>query len=796
MSDRNLIEQLKEKRAANELIVESVREARLKRWQQKESRRADLYESLNIDWVTPYMDLLDRFRQDPVYAGPSAYWNRRYGKNFPIFQTETDLSILRAPARILCATNGYAIGTLEGLTSYVVGPGFTYRCKVKDDSDAPEELAKACQKIIEEFHERSQWYGGEMPGLEEELFWRSCEDGEYILDHTCMADGHTEVRTIEPEQLTQKPQGDPFEWMFGVRTDPEDVQTPLGYWIYWGNSPVEGEEYSPDDIVHFRRNTKRSIKRGLTDFSFDTLETFENAARLRSNMGDAGAQQASIVGVRQHEAATGDDIQSWTQADADWTVQDPITGDTEYVRQMKKGGWQDMPKGMNYVPGPIAQSQPIHIQVLQMCLRSCGQRWNAPEWLPSADASNNNFASSLTAESPFVKTVIRRQRNYGMAFTRTHWIVLRNWWTKRGIHAAGREWDWTEIKRAIDISAEAISPEARDRLQEANKAAIEIPLGVESRQRYAQSQGRDFAQIAKDNEQYAEEFGGNDQPLAMPADNEQQQPPQPQQQPPNGGDAGNTAAGSAGDGNDEDALTADLGKIFGALKDSMPGYQGPSEDYIRQLAQKYLKQYRDKTGRNASESILLEDQQGKSGVFKDKQGHRYRLERGKRVPLGNAGGDNDSKTGHDKPINPQEANHAADQFGQENKEIGDSPQWGKVKTFVAGAYVKAVTAIMQSGGISGLGKAVLGAIDYEPDDFSNPAVMLGHHGSHLGGDHAAIAHDPFKDATGGVISLTIATKVAGFIVGQIVKRIGKQRSESLEVEAIVRRVLWEMLSGQ
>lgn len=519
--------ELAAKRMSNRLLSESIRERRLERLAAVEQRRDKLYESMSVDWVTPYLDMLDRFRRDPAYAGPASLWQRQKGRNYPIYQTEAELALLRAPARILLSINSYAIGLMEGLTSYVIGPGYTYRAakKKKQRTDPSEDavidqLAEACQERIDLFLAESEWYGGERPGIEEEFFWRSCEDGETLLLHFARDDGGTEVRTAEPEQLTCPPGEDQTgEWSFGILTPDDDVQVPEKYNIQWSSgNPEDRDEFTPDEVTHFRRNVKRSMKRGITDFSFSQLDALELADRLRTNLGDAAAQQASIVGIRQHSAGTQQQIQAFVDGDKDFDTRDPMTGTTTPTRRYRKGGWEDIPESMQYVAGPIAQSQPIHLQVLQGLLRSAGVRWNAPEWLGSGDASNSNYAGQLVAESPFVRTTIRRQRAYGSAFARTMWVVIENAARAGCIVAGGRAWTIEEIRREIDVKAEPVSPETRNKLQEAQQAAIEIPLGTDSRQRFAQSQGRDWDQVTADNEQWLAENGGMGGVLPLPDD--------------------------------------------------------------------------------------------------------------------------------------------------------------------------------------------------------------------------------------------------------------------------------------
>ena len=77
--------------------------------------------------------------------------------------------------------------------------------------------------------------------------------------------------------------------------------------------------------------------------------------------------------------------------------------------------------------------------------------------------------------------------------------------------------------------------DACPKLEESQRAAIEIPLGVDSRQRYAQEQGRDWHQIETDNEEYQDAHGADGPPLPLPGAGEEPpgvKPPTPGAPPP------------------------------------------------------------------------------------------------------------------------------------------------------------------------------------------------------------------------------------------------------------------------
>lgn len=515
-------EDLRDLRLANRLAAERVRAARLKQIQAREERRAKLLESLSADWVTPYAELLNLTRQagDPVLAGPTSMWQRRHGRNWPIYQTEQELNLLRAPARVLLATVGYAQGLVEGITSYLVGSGCTFRvAKADDRDDLPREVVAAAQDVVDGFLDRNQWYGGEQPGLEAELVGRSMEEGEWLLCHYFREDGSTDLRVQEPEALTQPPGTDFAEWGFGIYTPRDDAQDHRAYWFQHGDTPEQGEEYRPEEVTHFRRNVRRGMKRGLTDFCFDTYDSLYLAGRLRTNLGDTAAQQAAIVGVRQHESGSREDVQAFVDGDADLTEREPLTGNQLPTKFHRRGSWEDIPKGMNYVAGPIASSTPIHVQVLDACLRGAGQKWQAPPWLMSGDLNAMNYATSLTAENPFVRTILRNQRPYCEAFRRPAWAAFEHRVRTRGLRdRTGRVWSWEELEGRLKLMVTAPSPETRNKLEEAQRAATEIPLGVQSRQAYAQEQGRDWDRLAADNREYADQFGGDGAQLPLPGE--------------------------------------------------------------------------------------------------------------------------------------------------------------------------------------------------------------------------------------------------------------------------------------
>lgn len=479
------------------------------------NRTQKLLEALTASdtWVSLFSDRLERFRVDPTVFSASNIHDRRYGRDIPIYSTESELAMLRMQSRILCATNSYAIGLMNGIRSYLIGPGFTYRAVPAPNTDPIDALVRGVQWVMENFFERNEWYGGEDQALESEFFERSCEDGEAIWSHWT-EDEHTYIRTVEPEQLTQPPAESWEEWSFGIHTPRWDTQKKLGYWIYYGDTPSDGQEYPASDITHFKRNVKRSIKRGVTDFSFDTQASLQIASRLRNNMTLGAAIQASYSGIRQHDNVSQAEVQSMADLLADYQRIDPVTNRTENY-QRHEPGMVDIPKGMNFVNPPSATNAAMHVEILRACLESAGRRWQAPTWMATGSASDMGaYTSSEVAEAPFPRLAKGEQRRYKAVFLKSIWKAVCHYANTRGIAGYNGE----QIKQLIEIQAEPPSVEARNLLEEAQANQIRVQGGWKSRQKVAAEEGLDFEEEVSNMEEYAERMGGPGSPLELPGE--------------------------------------------------------------------------------------------------------------------------------------------------------------------------------------------------------------------------------------------------------------------------------------
>ena len=445
-------------------------------------------------WLSNYIDLLDRFRDGGIFSYPITNpQDRRYGSNFPFWYSEQQLSLLRAQSRLLTTTNPNAQGLLNGLCSYVIGPGFNYRIGPKKDSDSDDALVAAVQDVIDQFRYDNEW-----DLMEQEVFIRSRTDGECFLRMFPQPSGRLLIRTVEPEQVIQPPGEDFANWSYGIETDPDDVFNILNYHVSLMAPKGEDEQHDPTPetpmgeivpahhIVHVKCNVPKAIKRGVSDFSYETLETFSIAAKLRRNLGEGASVQSAIAAVRQHDTASIQQVDTFVDDQIDYSVASVPNGRQTDYQKMEPGTFLDIPKGMNYVKPPGAESAKDHLEIFQALLRSAGNRHNAPEWLSSANISGANYASSLTAESPFLRNCVRLQ-----AFYRRHFLKI----IKEAIRNAAEMGRLPiNVLDRIEILVTPPAVEARDKIADSQADQIYYNIGAKSVQTIAQERGLDFEQ--------------------------------------------------------------------------------------------------------------------------------------------------------------------------------------------------------------------------------------------------------------------------------------------------------------
>ncbi len=309
--------------------------------------------------------------------------------SFPI-STQQQLEEARLQSRHLVATNEFAINGIENRISYLIGPGHRYLASVRKSVEGSSQLTANVQEVIDEFMHLNRWHA-----RQQEMVRRMDRDGEVFLRYFVDAEGTTRVRCVEPEQIrTPKELAQNPAATFGIQSDPNDVETVLGYFI-------DGVAVDADDIQHRKSNVDANVKRGLPLY-YPVQKNLRRIEKLLRNMSVVAEIQSAIALIRKHRGSTRGGVEQFV-ANQNETVQSSNShGHTRNLSHYAPGTILDAPAGLEYDFPASGLDASSFVTVLQAELRAVAARLVMPEYMFTSDASNSNYASTLVAEGPAV----------------------------------------------------------------------------------------------------------------------------------------------------------------------------------------------------------------------------------------------------------------------------------------------------------------------------------------------------------------------------------------------------------
>src|SRR5262249_25983963 len=156
-------------------------------------RLAEAWQSLWDNFVDPRESLWD---DGSTWVGLGAA-----PANSPLakspYVNEAQLRDIRDQCRALAVENEFAINGHENRVSYLVGAGHTYRAAARKGHDAPVELCRAAQLVLDEFVDENCWHR-----RQQEIVRRADRDGEVFLRFFVVDDGRLRLRFVEPGQVS------------------------------------------------------------------------------------------------------------------------------------------------------------------------------------------------------------------------------------------------------------------------------------------------------------------------------------------------------------------------------------------------------------------------------------------------------------------------------------------------------------------------------------------------------------------------------------------------------------------
>ena len=475
--------------------------SRVRRWSALESHSADEQGFLSDRALADELGIDQASREWQVLASISTFWSKYRnckGQLYPFFDNETQLDAIRSRCRVVGQVFPVAITAIDALTDYTVGTGYQFKVQSRDGSVSPDFL-RECEKIVHEFVDRVDW----SCGLDRELFAAARQDGDQAAAVFDLGHGFADVRLVPPEHITEPSNVSQVErwlgvpnggsWSFGIHSDRYDMQQVYGYYVQWSAEPGDFDYLPAEQVEFIKHNVRRHVKRGLSDFHA-VIAWLVRHEKLMRNTAVGSAIQAAIAWVEQYaEGVQQADAESIALGGANYTytLDSEGGGQTRYATSFEPGSIIGLSKGLTYESGPLgSQRNPNFMLVAQAVARLIGARWSMPEYLISGDASNANYASTMVAESPWVKATLARQAQFGRVQANILYRVLNI--ALRGKRLSSFQVrNLNDLRSAVNIIATAPGVETRDRLKESQRRELLKRNGILSPDTWSEEEGYD-----------------------------------------------------------------------------------------------------------------------------------------------------------------------------------------------------------------------------------------------------------------------------------------------------------------
>ena len=302
---------------------------------------------------------------------------------------------------------------LRNQTNFVVGTGSI----IQSDNDAALDQWKEWKQL------------NEFDRKEKEIERRAARDGDAFIRYSGFGP-LMQIRFIDSETI-QAPISPPFpaNWSGGIATLPEDVETVLGYWALRNmNDSNSGEFIDAAEVTHYKFEGDSTAKFGVAimravlrvakqlDIELDYQHTL-----LRMRLAIAMTEKV-------HAAPSG--INTGTLS-ADGSPR--RTGNANYVKAFKEGAILTHNEGveLGFISPNLDAGDVVQLFAYQG--RRIAAAFGQPEYMVTADASNNNRAGSIVAGSPFFKAVSSERDSLGP-------VILEIYERVTGDTAASVEW--------------------------------------------------------------------------------------------------------------------------------------------------------------------------------------------------------------------------------------------------------------------------------------------------------------------------------------------------------------------
>jgi len=331
----------------------------------------------------------------------------------------THLEMIRK-AREFSRWEPNAKGALQTMVNYVMGKGVTITPK----SDDP-----MVWHVWREFWTAPR---NRMESKQFEIINRTFRDGEIFIeffdkDDDGKATGKTTIRFVDP-LLVRNPGEDespPKDFntsitRAGIEHDPNDVERVMRYWVKSSDGTGNFRSIEADRMIHIKINADSDQKRGES-FLMVIMRMLTQYKQWLDNRIILNKMRTAIVMIKK---VSGTPSQVQQMASTFKTVENQPAGWNK--KQNIRGGSTIVAgPGVDYkMESPNINASDVADDGRNIKLNMAAGT-NLPEYI-FGDVSNANYASSLIAESPFVKSIEYWQTSFEYWFKRIYAIVIEN----------------------------------------------------------------------------------------------------------------------------------------------------------------------------------------------------------------------------------------------------------------------------------------------------------------------------------------------------------------------------------
>lgn len=428
--------------------------------------------------------------------------DRTDGRYLPFYEDEIDLREQVASARFIAAYFPIVTGAIDTLTNYTIGRGFEYTAQ--ETAPAGKNLARKVQQAIDLIADANGLVGE----LDREIHREARITGDIYT--RVLWDGGVRIDCVDTVSIQEPGNPEPIErslgtkhklnaWWHGIhtahsrQTRRQDYTRPLGFHAVYDDSGHDWEYIPASRTAHLRMNVGRDAPKGVSDLMV-ILQDAQQESRIKRNTGIGAEALSAIVMVRKHAKGTPKrTIENMGAANAtsSHAKQTESGATTGYTEAIPPGTVKDIPDGLDMLFGPMGTlNHNTYLEVAQYLARQMGIRWATPEYMISGDASNGNYASTLVAESPFVKSREADQAVFARHFESVLWKGIRLLWE----HGFFGSTDWEPIRTLVRIKTDAPEVASRDPNQQAATNEILHRNGIKSKETWAAELGLDYAE--------------------------------------------------------------------------------------------------------------------------------------------------------------------------------------------------------------------------------------------------------------------------------------------------------------